>query len=45
MTARDVAQGQATRWLFASLAACLKGDPDDRAPLILLHGPTFDRTM
>ena len=38
MTASDVAQGQATRRLFAGLAACLEGDPDHRAPLILLHG-------
>ena len=37
--------GQPPRRPFAGLAACLKGDPDHRAPLILLHGLTFDRTM
>ena len=31
--------------LFARLAGDLNGDPDDRAPLILLHGLTFDRAM
>ena len=31
--------------LFAGLAASLEGDSDRRAPLILLHGLTFDRTM
>src|SRR6516162_3801744 len=31
--------------LFAGLAASLEGDCDHRAPLILLHGLTFDRTM
>jgi pimeloyl-ACP methyl ester carboxylesterase len=31
--------------LFAGLAGRLEGDPDHRAPLILLHGLTFDRTM
>jgi pimeloyl-ACP methyl ester carboxylesterase len=30
---------------FAGLAASLDGDPGRRAPLILLHGLTFDRTM
>jgi pimeloyl-ACP methyl ester carboxylesterase len=35
---------RATR-LFAGLAGDLEGDPDHRAPLILLHGLTFDRAM
>ena len=34
----------ATR-LFGGLAGDLEGEPDDRPPLVLLHGLTFDRTM
>ena len=30
---------------YAGLAADDLGSPDDRAPLVLLHGLTFDRTM
>lgn len=30
---------------FAGLAGVLDGDPDDRAPLVLLHGLTFGRAM
>jgi pimeloyl-ACP methyl ester carboxylesterase len=30
---------------FASLAGDLDGDEDDRAPLVLLHGLSFDRTI
>ena len=47
MTARNAARDReepASR-PFAGLAATLEGDPDHRAPLILLHGLTFDRTM
>jgi pimeloyl-ACP methyl ester carboxylesterase len=47
MTTTDVARGAAepaTR-TFAGLAGSLEGDPDHRAPLILLHGLTFDHRM
>ena len=27
------------------MAGVLEGTPDDRAPLVLLHGLTFDRAM
>lgn len=30
---------------FAGLAGVLDGGPDGRAPLVLLHGLTFDRAM
>jgi pimeloyl-ACP methyl ester carboxylesterase len=43
MTAPGVPQDSAR--LFARLAGDLNGDPDHRAPLILLHGLTFDRAM
>ena len=43
MTAPGVRQDSAR--LFAGLAGDLHGDPDHRAPLILLHGLTFDRAM
>ena len=43
MTEPGVSQDSAR--LFARLAGDLNGDPDDRAPLILLHGLTFDRAM
>ena len=43
MTALGVRQDSAR--LFARLAGDLNGDPDHRAPLILLHGLTFDRAM
>jgi pimeloyl-ACP methyl ester carboxylesterase len=43
MTAPGVRQDSAR--LFARLAGDLNGDPDHRAPLILLHGLTFDRAM
>ncbi len=35
----------ATSSPFAGLAADSEGDDDSRAPLLLLHGLTFDRTM
>jgi pimeloyl-ACP methyl ester carboxylesterase len=44
MTAEDPASGSGAR-LLAGLAGSLEGEPDERAPLILLHGLTFDRTM
>jgi pimeloyl-ACP methyl ester carboxylesterase len=37
-------RAQATQ-LFAGLAGDLEGVDDDRPPLVLLHGFTFDRTM
>ena len=43
MTAPGVRQDSAR--VFARLAGDLNGDPDHRAPLILLHGLTFDRAM
>ena len=43
MTEPGVSQDSAR--LFARLAGDLDGDPDHRAPLILLHGLTFDRAM
>ena len=43
MTEPGVSQDSAR--LFARLAGDLNGDPDYRAPLILLHGLTFDRAM
>ena len=47
MTARGIARDH--EWpaarLLAGLAGSLEGDPDHRAPLILLHGLTFDRRM
>jgi pimeloyl-ACP methyl ester carboxylesterase len=43
MAARDLAQGGDQS--FAGLAGSLEGDSDQQAPLILLHGLTFDRTM
>ena len=47
MTARDGARDHEEHVgrLFAGLAGSLDGDPDQRAPLVLLHGLTFDRTM
>ena len=47
MTAGDIARGgaQPAVPLFAGLAGSLDGDPGQHAPLILLHGLTFDRTM
>lgn len=47
MTARDVPWdgGQPATRLFGGLAGRLEGDPDHRAPLIFLHGLTFDSTM
>jgi pimeloyl-ACP methyl ester carboxylesterase len=47
MAARGIARDH--EWpaarLLAGLAGSLEGDPDHRAPLILLHGLTFDRRM
>jgi pimeloyl-ACP methyl ester carboxylesterase len=47
MTASDIVLGsdQPASRLFAALSGSLEGGPDQRAPLILLHGLTFDRTM
>ena len=47
MTASDVGHDaeQPTGRMFADLSGSLVGEPDHRAPLILLHGPAFDRTM
>ena len=47
MTASDVGHDaeQPTGRMFAGLSGSLVGEPDHRAPLILLHGPAFDRTM
>jgi pimeloyl-ACP methyl ester carboxylesterase len=47
MTATDVPadRGQPAGRLFAELAGSLEGDTDQRPPLILMHGLTFDRAM
>jgi pimeloyl-ACP methyl ester carboxylesterase len=47
MTASDITQrgDKPAARSFAGLAGSLEGDPDQQAPLILLHGLTFDRTM
>lgn len=47
MKARDGAEGrdQPADRMFAGLAGSLEGEADDRPPLILLHGMTFDRAM
>ena len=47
MTAGDETSGRRRLFggLAGSLAGSLEGEPDDRAPLILLHGLTFDRIM
>ena len=46
MTARGIAPDhESLDGCSAGLAGSLEGDPDHRAPLILLHGLTFDRRM
>src|SRR5262249_1631316 len=47
MTAKDIVLGGAEPAAkpFAALSGSLEGGPDEQAPLILLHGLTFDRTM
>ena len=47
MTSGDGRTGnhQPTGGLFAGLAGDLHGDADDRPPLVLVHGLTFDRSI
>ena len=47
MTAGNLARNhsQPSASLFGRLAGELEGEPDQRPPLVLLHGLTFDRTM